>query len=288
MKWRPEETEWLIRFLFGIGGIVATIIGSWVASKIHVYHENRSAHLDELKTGVLTPLCEILKGDFSRVVAHQSGVVFEELKQLRVREGARVVEEDGEIGPGLRCINPWPNGPRLMHGVVYEDARRTHFSKLIAEAEHFASAWTAYAEHCRRWVEDIANEIHRRSHLSAFLQSPRAPYVMHYRLAVFVYRRIFHLETRALSTMCQGQYWTLEGAPLLRDVTGSAAYASEEQLDHLIAELDKIVNERRGQSEHLVATSMKLLAQLQGLHRMFEHAIAGKKLRGRCDLVTFF
>jgi hypothetical protein len=278
----------LIRILFGIGGIVATVIGSWVASKIDVYHQNLSAHLDELKAGVLSPLCEILRGDFARVVAHRSGVVREELKQLRIREGARVVEQDEEIGPGLRCFNPWPNGPRLMTGVLYEDAREKHFPELIAEAERFASAWTAYAEHCKDWVEDIANEILRRSRMSAWLRPAPAPYVMQYRLAVFVYRRLFHLETNALSTMSQGQYSTLEGAPVLPDMTGSAAFAPEEQLGHLTVELDRIIFERRGQAAHLAETSKKLLGELQELHRMFEHAIAGKKLRGRCDLVTFF
>jgi hypothetical protein len=288
MKWRPEETEWLIRVLFGIGGIVATVFGSWVASKIHVYQENRSAHLDELKTGVLTPLCEILKGEFSRVVAHQSGVIVEELQQLRLREGARVVEQDDEIGPGLKCFNPWPNGPRLMTSVLYEDARENHFPELIAEAERFATAWTAFAEHCKGWVEDIADEILRRSQISAWLQPAPAPYVMQYRLAVFVYRRLFHLETNALSTMSQGQYSTLEGAPVLRDMTGSAAFASEEQLGYLTAELDKIIAERREPAKRLAATSKKLLDELQELHRMFEHGIAGKKLRRQCDLVTFF
>lgn len=48
--------ESLVRLLFAVGGVVtgvaSTVVGSWISSKIHVYHENRRVHLEEIKQKV--------------------------------------------------------------------------------------------------------------------------------------------------------------------------------------------------------------------------------------------
>jgi hypothetical protein len=288
MSWQGKEIEWLIRLLFGIGGIAVTILGSWIASKIRVYHDNRKAHLEDLKARVLTPLHDVVRGQFSLVVAHQSGVIFEELRPVRVRAETKVVEDDIAREPGLGSINPWPEALEAIDGVLYEDAKRIHFPNLILEIEAFSSSWAAHAERCRVWIERIAAEILKKSRLNAFQFPALAPYVMHYRLAVFAYRRLFHLKTRALSTTFQGQYWLLDGAPVLPDVTGAAAFATKEQLDALLVELDQVISSHLLHAQQLAKESKKLAHELQALRRAIEYEIAKTRLHGRCDLVTFF
>jgi len=100
MTWRDKEAEWLVRILFGIGGIAATIIGSWIVSAIRVYHDNRKAHLDE-KQKVLVPLAEATGEGFQRLVSHDSPVIGEQWGERGIRTNARVTEADVEEGSGL-------------------------------------------------------------------------------------------------------------------------------------------------------------------------------------------
>jgi hypothetical protein len=75
----PPSTESLVRWLFAVGGIItgvaSTVAGSWISSKIHVYHENRNAHLEEIKQKVLIPISDVLAGDFARLVEHKASAV---------------------------------------------------------------------------------------------------------------------------------------------------------------------------------------------------------------------
>jgi hypothetical protein len=48
--------ESLVRLLLYVSGVASTIVGSLVSSKIRVYHDNKKAHLDDIKQRVLTPL----------------------------------------------------------------------------------------------------------------------------------------------------------------------------------------------------------------------------------------
>jgi hypothetical protein len=114
------------------------------------------------------------------------------------------------------------------------------------------------------------------------------PYVLHHRLGVFAYRRLFWIRTGALHKVSQGRLWALEGAPGLPGMIGCSAIASEQQLDVLVAELDKIILSNRENAERLREESQNLGREVAALHSSFQLAIANKRLRKRCDLVPFF
>ena len=77
----PPSTEALDRLLFAVSGLVtgvaSTVVGSWISSKIHVYHENRKVHLDEIKQKVLVPLKETLTEKYAALVKHKFFAVVE-------------------------------------------------------------------------------------------------------------------------------------------------------------------------------------------------------------------
>jgi len=82
--------------------------------------------------------------------------------------------------------------------------------------------------------------------------------------------------------------WSLEGAPGIPNMVGCSAIAPEQQLDALTAELDKIIASHRENAERLREESQKLGREVATLHSALQLAIANKRLRKRCDLVTFF
>ena len=76
--------EWLIRLLAFIGGAGSTVVGSWLSSKIRVYHDNRKSHLEDLKQKVLTPFSDATGESFQRLLSHESPVVTD-MPELRRR-----------------------------------------------------------------------------------------------------------------------------------------------------------------------------------------------------------
>jgi len=124
------------------------------------------------------------------------------------------------------------------------------------------------------------------SGLPAFPSSePSGVYVMHYRLAVFIYLRLFRFQTYSVRRERVNTYkpdrWSLTGG----DYT--LAVGTENQIDLLIADLDRHQESEienalrlRGNAEALQSRYMKFLQQL-------DYAIASRRLRGRCDLVNF-
>ncbi len=49
-------------------GVASTVVGSWISSKIHIYHENRRVHLEEIKQKVLIPISDFLTNDYAMLV----------------------------------------------------------------------------------------------------------------------------------------------------------------------------------------------------------------------------
>jgi hypothetical protein len=82
--------------------------------------------------------------------------------------------------------------------------------------------------------------------------------------------------------------WSLEGAPGMPNMVGCSAIAPEQQLDALTIELDKIIASHRENAERLREESQKLGREVATLHSALQLAIANKRLRKRCGLVTFF
>src|SRR5580704_3447443 len=49
-----DPFSWLV-------GVATTVVGSWVALKIHIYYDAKKAHLDDLKKQVLESLSDEVK-----------------------------------------------------------------------------------------------------------------------------------------------------------------------------------------------------------------------------------
>src|SRR5271169_44225 len=88
------------------------------------------------------------------------------------------------------------------------------------------------------------------------------PYVMHFRLALFVYKRLFGFFAPALRTsnMNDGANWMLNG----EDAT--LACGSENQISGLVAYLDTLRESEKG-------TAASLRGRIDGLQKSFEKMI---------------
>ncbi len=207
-----------------------------------------------------------------------------------IRTHARVTEDEADEGSGLTGVNPWPKVLASLDEALYEDAKHSHFRRLIEDTIKLANSWAKHVERCKSWVEQIAGEILAKSGMHPYGTRAEPPYVLHYRLGVFVYRRLFFIRSGSLhkSNQGQGQMWSLEGVPGLPGMMGSSAFATEQQLDALTAELDKIIASHRENADRLREESQKLGREVATLHSALQLAVANKRLRKRCDLVTLF
>ena len=282
--------EWLIRLLAFIGGVTSTIVGSWLSSKIRVYHDNRKAHLDDLKQRVLTPLRDGLEQHFRPLVFHQEPLAYvETAAPTEFLENAKATESQIEQGDVLQGKFPGSLVFGPLDSALQQDAQKTHFLKQMVAVDKFVASYFAPAGECHAWVRRMSHAILMESGLPAFPNkttsvSGPAPYVMHYRLAVFVYKRLFRFSAPALLTslMNDGAYSTLNG----EDAT--LACGSEEQVSHLVAQVNKLLESEKGTAEMLRRRLADLQKSFQELVSALDYAIAARRLRKRCDLVTFF
>ncbi len=104
---------------------------------------------------------------------------------------------------------------------------------------------------------------------------------MHLRLAVFVYKRLFHFAVPALRTSDDGTHWALYG-----DVA-TLACGTGEQISGLVTQVNKLLVSEKSTAETLRSKFTHLQKGFQELMPMLEYAIAARRLRHRCDLVTF-
>lgn len=279
--------EWLVRLLAFIGGAASTVAGSWISSKIRVYHDNRKAHLEDLKQRVLVPLRDGLEEHFRPLVFHLTSVVRVEMgAATEFRERAGVTESPEERGDVLAAAFPGSLVFGPLDSALLHDATKVHFRKQMDRVNTFVTRWMAHAGECHAWVQRMAREILTKSDLPAF--PPKVPegvvqrsYVMHLRLAAFIYRRLFHLPTEALRTSDDGAYWTLNGQQ------ATLACGPKTKVEALVVMLDKL-----RESEEATARSMRdkagdLQTSFVNLIPELDHAVASRRLRKRCDLVTF-
>lgn len=280
--------EWLFRLLAFIGGVASTVVGSWISSKFRVYHDNRKAHLDDLKQRVLVPLRDGLEQHFRPLVFHQTLVVFVLAgATTQFHEKAKATEDPTEQGDVLVAAFPSAKVFSLLDSALLQDASKSHFRKHMSQVDTFMRRWTAHAGECHRWALKTAEQILTRSGLLAFpppcTTGPGSrPYVMHYRLAVFVYKRLFRIPTQALRTDQPDSYWTLNGED------STLALGSKEQIDALVKALDNLLESEEATARTLRAQAGELQRSFQELTPELDHAVASRRLRGKCDLVTFF
>lgn len=279
------STEALLRWLYAVGGLVtgvaSTVIGSWVSSKIHVYHDSRNAHLEDIKQKILIPLSNVLSNEYGPLVTHKIHVIDEGWGVRNRREEAGVTEQQIDDGPLL--LTAVPEMRAGLDLALYTDARKRHFSQLLHESEQFADAWRAHANDCHGWVDHISQEILTRSGMQPYpVQQFGTPYVAHYKLALFVYRRLFGCWPQSLFKRVRNSpAWAIEG------FAGTSAEGTEQQLTDLISILDNLVVEEKATAERLKSDALRLKRSLMRLCEEISYALASRRLRKRCDLVPF-
>jgi hypothetical protein len=273
---------WSVGLLMYLAGILSTIAGSWVASKIGMYHDNRRLHHDDLKQKVLIPLCDGLQSHYAPLVRHSSEVVSENWGPLVRSEHAKVTESTVVQGPRVQAKDPGTLLESTMDAVLLEDARQNHYEELVAAWDVFKTSWTDYAKRFEDWVTAMSLQILDCSQLLAHPASSPGPYAMACRLAVFVYMRLFGLPTDALRKEMQTEgRWFLVGV-------GTLASGNEGQIDRLVGVLDNLVDSEQNKAETLRRESQGLQLKLDSLSQKLSLAIAERGLRGRCSMVTFF
>ena len=278
------SAESLIRFLAYSGGVASTIVGSWVSSKIHGYHENRKVHLEDIKQKVLSPLGRLLSNDFVALVTHKSPVILEQWGTRSRNETAGVTEPRTAEGPLLAMVVP-----DLMAGLdpaLYADARKNHFPGLLKQVELFSDSWRKHASDCYGWVSHLSDEILAKSQLAPFpVGQYGTSYVNQHKLAVFAYRRLFNPAQHALNKLSREhppKVWLLEG------FEGTSAEGSEQELTAVVSVLDGLVVAEKTVADRLQANARALENTLSSLCSELNYAIASRRLRKRCDLVPFF
>jgi hypothetical protein len=276
------SAESLIRFLAYLGGVASTLVGSWVSSKIHVYQENKKAHLQDIKQKVLIPLSGVLTNEYAVLVTHKSSAVLEEWGARSRKEMASVTEHQTEDGPLLAIV--LPDMKLTVDPALYADARKHHFSKLLKQAETFSNDWRAHAGECHMWVIHLADEILAKSQMKPFpVPQFGTPNVNHYKLGLFVYRRLFRFSEHSLLIHARNppNQWVIEG------FLGTSAEGTEEELRRLISVLDDLVAKEKNTAEQLQEKAHLLEERLTLLGSELNYAIASQRLRKRCDLVPF-
>jgi hypothetical protein len=272
--------ESLVRLLIYVGGVASTLVGSWVGSKIHVYHENRKAHLDDIKQKVLIPINVGLADNYRSLVTHSSPAVVEKWGVRLRKENVSVTEYPNEHGALLVIAAPDILG--ATDQALYADAKKKHFSKVIDHTEQFLIAWQAHAGECLAWVLKLTEEILAECKLPPYPVPYGAAYVMQYRLGVFIYRRLFHSVEFALSKRNQNPGWGLEG------FDGTSAAGTEQELDAILILLNNLLVRERSSADRLIQSARVLEQRFSSLCSEINYAIAARRLRKRCDLVPFF
>jgi hypothetical protein len=280
--------ERLLKVFAWIGAVATGAVAAWVATKIHAYDETRKAHLQDLKEKVLVPLRDGLEDHFRPLVYLLKPIVFvQPAATTRFDEKAKATEEPREQGDILLGAFPSAAAFGSLDSTLLEDAKKNHFVDLMALGDRFATQWVAFTGECHTWALKVSREILARSGLPKFSPTRSSPgiqpYVMHYRLAVFVYKRLFRLHAPALREYGQqGDYFTLEGEGCI------IALGSAEQLKRLTEHIDQLLESEEPTARALRDKAVVLQQNFQEIMPKLDYAIASRRLRKRCDLVTFF
>lgn len=273
-----HNAEWAIRLLIYVGGVVTTVAGSWIASKIRVYHENRNLHHDDLKQKVLIPLRTGVIGLYQPLTGFKKPVILNNNWATRsFNESAKLTEEQADMGPLLISEDPRADVEADLDEALFADARKHHYERLTSEWQGFASRWSAHVRVCEHWVSRIADRILLESGLPPF--QARDAYVMHLYLAVFIYQRLFGFPTRPLKK------GAVSGRSCLANDITTAALGDEWEMDKLLTILDDIREAERETAGGLIVELRKLAEEAASLSSELGLAIAERRLHGRCRMV---
>jgi hypothetical protein len=224
----------------------------------------------------------VLANEYAVLVTHKSSAVLEGWGARSRKETASVTEHQTEDGPLLAIALPDMKGS--VDPVLYADARKNHLSKLLKQAEVFSEDWRAHANECNRWVLHLADDILAKSQMEAFpVPQFGTPNVNHYKLGLFVYRRLLRFSEHSLLIHPRNppNQWVIEG------FLGTSAEGTEEQSRALVSVLDDLVAREKNTAEQLQAKARFLEEHLTSLCSELNYAIASRRLRKKCDLVPF-
>jgi hypothetical protein len=268
-----------------VGGVATTIAGSWIASKIHVYHAHRDAHRDEIRTLVLEPLLACLRDKLLPLVRIANPLLEGGSTQTFYNENASSTEPDYAEGEALVIEVPWKKFRDTVDPVLYEDAKTRHFKDLIRRIEDFARAWEKYTDEVTDWVGEMSRRIAVTSVLPSLSHGRGVKfYAASRHIAVFIYKRIFQIPVRPLFRGPDAG-----GEAILTDENGvSVAYALPKQITDLVALTNTIIADQKHRGPAFLSKARDMSSQLDGIIPAVQLAIADKKLKKRCGLVRFF
>jgi hypothetical protein len=273
---------WFYALLGWVGGVASTVAGSWISSKIQVYHAHRTVHLEALRDKVLIPLRASLNKHLAPFLNHNLPVVSVLPTVQHFKERATATEEPTYVSHMIVADFPFAGVFRGIEQALLEDARDRHFVELIAGLDTFYKDWTDHTRDCQQWVSEMATQIAGASALPLFLAHPAQEYVMNCELANFVHLRLFHFQTSALRRETDRERWNLIGGSQI------LAVATEREVERLIATIDSLLESEKGRAAAFENTRTALQARFAGLSAKLDLAIASRRLRRRCDLVSLF
>jgi hypothetical protein len=275
--------------LYWIGGAASTLVGAWVSSKIHVYHDHREKHHDELKQKVLEPIRRSLEDSYRPFL--NSGTL-----------GADVIPIDGWFNPfapvtrdpivpsvSLAISDPALDATLNIERALLQDSKANHYAKLVAGWEQLRDSITGHINRRAQWVQEMGRHIQESSpDLVAFAPNRDQDYVMHLKLAAFVHGRFF--ETDRLNLMISNLEINRSEITTASLILGSITVAKGtlQQVEHLIEVVENLRHREEPRATQFRYDVRKLQAALENLCDEFSFAIAAKKLENRCALVPFF
>jgi hypothetical protein len=266
---------WTVKLVYYCAGAASTFVAAWASSKIHIYHEARTSHRDELKEQILEPIRAILQRYGAPHFSIEYGV-----QQYNVE--AHSDEPPETHGPLLTVDDPGLHAYELLSAALLEDARMHHYKALLADWENLRDNWAAHIDRTRKWILETAQQIVLKSALRPF--PPRdncPPYIMHLKLAVFCWARIVQSSRTAL------RIDTSQKGEALYDADTCVAAGPSEVIITVPSMIDGIIEARRLNASQIRDELTKLQSETQSLSRQFSIAIAAKKLPYQCPLVDF-
>lgn len=277
--WELFRLSPLASFLLGV---IATAIGSYFASKIHVYHEARSAHRDEIKKQVLQPMLNALQQVYAPLSRRETAVAQLTFGIKTVDHSVRAEEPATTHGNYLVTRDPYSVAGQMNQALLL-DSISSHHRRLMRSWIEFCKQWDEYRNELLDWIKSLEKQISEQTVLPVTPTIVNGPYAMHLNLAVFIYERLFELGGKYLNTSNMGgaRYSLFDGAANLATGTNG-------EIDALVRVVNDLIYSNRDFAKQLRQKSKDLELRINELVSQVSIAVAAKRLRRRCDLVPFF
>jgi hypothetical protein len=286
MSYPPLSPAQVYTLLGWIGGAASTAVAALFASKVRVYEDQKKAHLEDIKERVLKPIRAGFHEHFGLVISGQEPIVFVHRGATEFLDNAKVTEAQKEERELLATAFP---GVSVFGGVdsaLLQDATRNHFRDLAGRIDSFVMECSAYGAECHSWTAGMAEMILKRSCLCPYPPKGTGPgprfYVMHNRLAVFIFRRLYRMSAPGLIVEETNSGWGLHGE------TATLAFGEKSQVQSIADYLDGLLQSEADHARQLQLTLGKLQQSYNALMAELDFVIAARRLRKRCDLVPFF